>query len=39
MPTLYTVLRAQGCAPVEQDTEEKKPIRDQIGDQVKQKIQ
>jgi len=35
-------LRAQGCARAEQETEEKKKkksVRDQIGDQVKQKIQ
>src|SRR6516225_9016203 len=32
-------LRAQGCARAEQETEEKKSVRDQIGDQVKQRIQ
>jgi hypothetical protein len=32
-------LRAQGCARAEQETEEKKPVRDQISDQVKQRIQ
>jgi hypothetical protein len=32
-------LRAQGCARAEQETEEKKPICDQIGDQIKQRIQ
>ena len=31
--------RAKGCARAEQETEEKKPVRDQIGDQVKQRIQ
>ena len=31
--------RAQGCARAEQEKEEKKPVRDQIGDQVKQRIQ
>src|SRR5262249_18736741 len=32
-------LRAQGCARAEQETEEEKSVRDQIGDQVKQRIQ
>ena len=32
-------LRAQGCARAEQETEEKKPVLDQICDQVKQRIQ
>src|SRR5499425_379953 len=32
-------LRAQGCARAEQETEEKKSVRDQIGDQVQQRIQ
>ena len=32
-------LHAQGCARAEQETEEKKSVRDQIGDQVKQRIQ
>ena len=32
-------LRAQGCARAEQETEEKKSVRDQIGDQVKQRMQ
>ena len=35
-------LRAQGCARAEQETEEKKKkksVRDQIGDQVKQRMQ
>ena len=32
-------LRAQGCARAEQETAEKKSVRDQIGDQVKQRIQ
>jgi len=32
-------LRAQGRARAEQETAEKKPVRDQIGDQVKQRIQ
>src|SRR6516165_2533560 len=32
-------LRAQGCARAEQEAEEKKSVRDQIGDQVKQRIQ
>jgi hypothetical protein len=32
---LYT----KGCARAEQETEEKKPVRDQIDDQVKQRIQ
>jgi hypothetical protein len=32
-------LRAQGCARAEEETEEKKPVRDQVGDQVKQRIQ
>ena len=31
--------RAEGCARAEQETEEKKPFRDQIGDQDKQRIQ
>jgi hypothetical protein len=31
--------RAEGCARAEQETEEKKPVRDQIGDQDKQTIQ
>jgi len=31
--------RAEGCARAEQETEEKKPVRDQIGDQDKQRIQ
>ena len=31
--------RAEGCARAEQETEEKKPVHDQIGDQVKQRIQ
>jgi len=33
------VLHAQGCARAEKETEEKKAVRDQIGDQVKQRIQ
>jgi hypothetical protein len=32
-------LRAQGCAQAEQEKEEKKPVRYQIGDQDKQRIQ
>jgi len=32
-------LRAQGCARAEQEKEEKKPVRYQIGDQDKQRIQ
>ena len=32
-------LRAQGCARAEQETEEKKPVRDQTRDQDKQRIQ
>jgi len=32
-------LRAQGCARAEQETEEKKYVRDQIDDQAKQRIQ
>jgi len=32
-------LRAQGCARAQQETEEKKSVRDQIGEQVKQRIQ
>jgi hypothetical protein len=32
-------LRAQGCARVEQETEEKKYVPGQISDQVKQRIQ
>ena len=32
-------LRAQGCARAEQETEEKKSVREQIADQVKQRIQ
>jgi hypothetical protein len=32
-------LRAQGCARAEQEAEKKKSVRDQIGDQVKQRIQ
>jgi hypothetical protein len=32
-------LRAQDCARAEQETEEKKSVREQIGDQVKQRIQ
>jgi hypothetical protein len=31
--------RAQGRARAKQETEEKKPVRDQIGYQVKQRIQ
>ncbi len=31
--------RAQGCARAEQETEEKKSVRDQIGDQAKKRIQ
>jgi hypothetical protein len=31
--------RAQGCARAEQEPEEKKPVRDQIGDQDKQRLQ
>ena len=31
--------RAEGCARAEKETEEKKPVRDQIGDQDKKKIQ
>ena len=31
-------LRAKGCARAEEETEEKKPVRDQVGDQVKQRI-
>jgi hypothetical protein len=32
-------LHAQGCARAEQETEEKKYVPGQIGDQVKQRIQ
>jgi len=32
-------LRAQGCARAEQETNEKKSVRDQIGDQGKKRIQ
>ena len=32
-------LRAEGRARAEQETEEKKPVRDQIGDPVEQRIQ
>ena len=31
--------RAEGCARAEHETEEKKPVRNQIGDQDKQRIQ
>jgi len=31
--------RAEGCARAEKETEEKKPVRDQIGDQDKKRIQ
>jgi hypothetical protein len=31
--------RAQGCARAEQETEEKKAVLDQIGDQAKKRIQ
>jgi len=38
LPSQEQDLRAQGSARAEQETEEKKPVRYQIGDQVKQKI-
>jgi hypothetical protein len=31
--------RGQGCARAEQETEEKKSVRDQIGDQAKKRIE
>ena len=39
LPSQKQDLRAQSCARAEQETEKKKSVHDQIGDQVKQRIQ